>query len=424
MKMLYILQQSILSPNKKWLVADSNINMMTGFLNAFLTTETGFTSTVDVVIAPLEDFDDIKSFNQITYDGRIRFIERKTPTNAIVARQEFNVDFWQRVLVDGKYDVIINCVTEISRNIKTLLFVNKLSAKLVTQCFWLDTPEIGEPKVDESISYQWRQFDGFECSDIVVFTCQSTLDAWYNNAVEVFSFDKVIDIMTKTVVWDFGYSDTEMQMGERERERYGNWPVIAFLNRYTSDDYTNFNVFVEALKLVKSDPAYADKFVVWYTNPSQRLTEEWLIENVPNYEVYPYAPMPLARQDYINFLCNADITVHLFVKERYGGCALRESVAAGNTIVGANCHEQRHFISSPLMAVEVHDGKLVPSEVAEAIKMAIDFELELLDQEEIDGIEKSKSSAFLYNYTNCSFEVVARQVERDLKDFLILEEAQ
>jgi hypothetical protein len=414
MKVLYVLQQSIIDQNGKWVSADSNINMLSGFLQAWALYPDSFEEVeVDVMIAPLSDFSDIESFDEICNFPNVRFIQCNFYQDAMLNRYHFDAGWWSKLLTDEKYDVIINCMTEQSRNIKTILFRHSLKAKLVTQCFWMDTPLIGTPKVDESISIMWRQIDGMECSDLCVFTCDSTLFAFFENAGELISTPTLNDIKNKSVVWDFGYSEAEaIRMMIGSGAKLGKQVArIGFLNRISSYDYTNFDVFREALLIVKSDAKYADRFEVVVTNPSKRLSDSELAKQIPNFVSF-LGGKKLNRREYWDLLISCSITVHLFEDEYYGGCALRESIAAKNLIVTVDVHEQKTLVTDKQM--KVPEGGLTAEALAAVLKHAIDGATLELPEQEMSQMIKSQAASYAINRSRCSFEATLEDVIYDL----------
>ena len=362
MNILYILQQSIYNNEGKWISADSNVNMMSGMLREVLKNRPNW--NFYILIGKLKDFADIKSYDEIFNDSRVHFIEYNFPVDAFLSRQHFNVfDFDKMYKKLPKIDVVWNNITELSRNIKTYLSYKKHDAKLITTCYWLDAPEIGEGKVDQSISYDWRQMDGFECSDLVVFTCESTKKAWIENAKKKFPINKYLKpILNKSVIWDFGFSQAELN-------EYGGTAfdkkTILFLNRLSGINYTHHEEFIEALKILKKIRAKDDWQVV-FTNPSQKISWEYLKANVPN--LYVYDEHTLTREKYIKLLWSGDISVHLYEKERYGGCSHREAVYTNNLIVSPKVFEYKRIQGNnyPFYC------KVEPEKIAKALNKALD----------------------------------------------------
>lgn len=414
MKILYILQQSIYTPDGKWLTADSNINMLVGFLTAFRGVESAWKDTqVDVVIGRRVDFADLDQFLNIFSDPHVNFIQFPFIVDAYYNRQHFDLREWLPIIKNGDYDIIINCLTEQSRNIKTILVREKLKAKLITQCFWLDCPEIDKAKVDPSISYQWRQFDGMECSDLAVFTCQTTFNDFFQNAPFVFDAQKVREVFQKSTIWDFGYSQFEVDMYKRSRIVPQKCATIGFLNRLAGINYTNHTAFIEAIKLLAADPQYKDRFAVRFTNPSKKVDDDWLASNVPNFESF-LDGKPLNRAEYFQFLNECDITCHLFVIEAYGGCALRESIACGNVPVVAWTGEQSVIVDNPRLMVPITvNNEVMPDDIATSLKWAIDFVTgEMMQDGMLDMLTDLRGIRAL-NYEMCAFET---QIQRFLSD--------
>ena len=145
MRLLYIIQQSIYDNNGKWSTADSNIGMFIGLAKE-LVEKTDW--EIHALIAPLHDFSDIRSYNEIFDHPNVLFKPFDYPVDAFLNRQNFPARDMEN-LIKLDYDLIINNITEISRNIKSIIEINKLKTKLITQCFWLDCPEIGEAKYQQ-----------------------------------------------------------------------------------------------------------------------------------------------------------------------------------------------------------------------------------------------------------------------------------
>jgi hypothetical protein len=323
MKILYILQQSVYNNEGKWLTGDSNIQMMRGIIGELLE-KTDW--TFDIIIAPLKDFADIKSFDMLLKSERVRWIERETAVNAFTNRYNFDVEWFTNVLVydcePGYYDIVWNNIIELSRNIKTILWANKLKAKLISCNYWIDCPTIGEAKIDTSISYDFRQIDGAECSDLVPFTCESTREAFINNAVVRGNILTAYAIKEKSTIWDFGFSQKELDTYYTSLK----FPkkTIVFPNRLSGINYTHHEEFIIAV-----NDLYRERqdFQVMFCNPSQKYSWEWLMGNVKPF--YLYSSSPLSREAYITLLWRSHIVMSLYTIERYGGCSNVEAIYCG-----------------------------------------------------------------------------------------------
>lgn len=395
MNILYILQQSIYNNDGKWLTADSNIQMMRGIITELLSkTDWKFY----ILIGKLSDFADIKSYSEILDSDRVIFVEYDFPVDAFLNRQHFNVKDFDNVFQKlPVIDIVWNNITELSRNIKTYLYYKKSKAKLITTCFWLDAPEINQGKVPREISYDWRQFDGFECSDLVVFTCISTMDAWRNNTLFKFS-DLITDrILDKSTIWDFGFSAKELDAYRNTNTFITK--TILFLNRLSGINYTHHEEFIAALKILKT---IRNDWQVVFTNPSQKMSWKTLKETVPNI----YIPTTYFNRDgYIDLLFASHISVHLYDTELYGGCAHREAIHCDNIVITPNVYEYKRIQGENY---SFYIDSITPEEIAKKLNDALD----VIDKHNFDMTEIKKR-----NYES-SFEYVSDKVIEDINNMM------
>jgi len=404
MNILYILQQSIYtnSDPPKWRTADSNIQMMRGILDQ-LTIHTDW--KFYVLIAPLSNFDDITEYKTLVDHPNVTFIPYYFPVNAFWNRQHFDIlefnSIWKFL---PTIDIVWNNITELSRNIKTYLFFEKSKAKLITCCYWLDCPELGQEKVDTAISYDWRQIDGFECSDLAVFTCDSTRDAFWKNSRKKINIGFVDSIMEKSTVWDFGYSQKELDSYDAPSYKI---PTIAFLNRMSGINYTHHLEFIDAINMLAKK---RKDFQVIFTNPSKKIPWQWIKDNVKNLHV---PTEDFSRQDYLDLLHSADITVHLFEKELYGGCAHRESLHCKNIVVTPNVAEYARIQGSAYPFYT----KITPEDLCRVLEKALDsFQTHKGISETFCYKGTSEFKEILERNRQSSYEVVKDQVIKDINN--------
>jgi hypothetical protein len=393
MNILYILQQSIYNNEGKWISSDSNINMMGGILRELLEkTDWHFY----ILIAPLNDFADIKSYDELLDSNeRIHWVPYNFIVDAFFNRQHFNIgDFDSMFKPLPKIDVVWNNITELSRNIKTYLWYKSKETKLISCCYWLDAPEIGEEKIDKNISYDWRQFDGFECSDLAVFTCKSTKKAFIQNARKKFNGKYTSAIKNKSTIWDFGFSTKEADKYKTD-EKFDK-PTILFLNRLSGINYTHHEEFIQAINLLAEK---RNDFQVIFTNPSGKYSSEWLKENVKN--VLIYKDHPLNRQEYFELLWKAEVSVHLYNIERYGGCANLESIYCENTIIMPKVFEYAKRGGSKY---EYYcDIPIAPESICEKLNLAL------------DNMSDSSIKMKKFVKKESSFESISDNVIKDIK---------
>lgn len=396
MKVLVIVQQSIYN-NNKWLSADSNPMMMMGLIDQLLE-KTDW--TFDVLLAPTEEFADIKSYDEllIRKNSRVKFIPRKGPISAFTNRYHFDVCFFESLL-SNNYDVIINNIIELNRNIKTVLFsLNNTTTKTIVGNYWIDCPEINEEKVPKSISYDWRQIDGAECADLVSFTCESTKKAFTNNSYLKIGSTKTHRIIDKSTIWDFGFSAFELDqvIAPPKFDKV----TIVFPNRLSGINYTHHEEFIQ---VVNSIYKKRQDFQVVFTNPSQKVSWEYLEQNVAPLKIY--SKDTLNREKYIQLLKSSDIIISLYTIERYGGCANVEGIYCGLYPVVTDYGEYINRIQSshPLVKIDL-------SNLEEIIEHSIDT----CRKEPLDLCGWRRAKVYLAS----SYETVSSMVIADIERIL------
>jgi len=391
MNILYVLQQSVYNNDNKWTSADSNINMMIGIFNELLTyTDHEFY----VLISPLNTFADIKSYDELLKNKRIHWIEYNFPINAFLNRQHFNVYEFDNMFQQlPKINIVWNNIDELSRNIKTYLFYKSPDTKLISCCYWLDCPEINQEKVDTSISYQFRQFDGFECSDLAVFTCESTKNAFFNNAKKFLKQNKIKKINEKYSIWDFGFAQSELNKYKTNSKF--NKKTILFLNRLSGINYTHHEEFIDA---VNSLYEIRQDFQVILTNPSGKFSWPELKRRIKPLHIL--SDKTLSRQQYTELLWKSDISVHLYEKELYGGVAMRESLFANNIIIAPKLYEYKRILGNNYNFYTNKNFKNLESQISLAL----------------DTNNFVYSNKVIQRNNDSSFEVVKNIVINDLNE--------
>jgi len=391
MNILCVLQQSVYNNNGKWSTADSNIQMMCGIFREFVNkTDWNFY----VLIGKLDDFSDIKSYDEIFCHKNVSFIPYNFPVDAFFNRQHFNIfefsEMWSKL---PKIDIVWNNITEITRNIKTFLFYKKSNAKIISCCYWLDSPMIGEEKVDKIISYQWRQFDAFECADLVVFTCKSTKEAWVANSKYIFNAILIDNILIKSTIWDFGFSKNEAELYKTKNKFFKK--TILFLNRLSGINYTHHEEFIVAVNELYEQ---RQDFQVVFTNPSGKFSWNELKQLVK--PLFVYSENTLNREEYFKLLWMANTSVHLYEKERFGGCSHRESIYCGNITVTPKVFEYER-IQGAFYPFYCSINSIFS--IVKALNMSLNYTRKIYDKE------------ILKRNNQSSFEEISDNVIKDIK---------
>ena len=404
MNILYILQQSIYNNENKWISADSNINMLVGILTEIVEK---INWTVYILIAPLKDFADIKSYDNIFKHKNVIFIPYTYPIDAFTIRQHFNIIEFDSIFKElPKIDIVWNNIIELSRNIKTYLFQKSKETKLISCCYWMDTPEINEAKVATEISYQYRQFDGYECSDLCIFTCKSTKEAFFNNAKLVFKSNKINQIKKKSFIWDFGFSKKEADTYKLE-EKFEK-KTILFLNRLSGINYTHHIEFIEAVNKLYEK---RKDFQVIFTNPSGKYSIDELKELVK--PLYIYKEGSLNRQEYFELLWKADISFHGFILERMGGCSQVESLYCNNITIMPMVFEYARRGGKKYPYYINHDGD---SPIVDSIVQKLNYALDSLDY-----INTNEFKEIKIRNNQGAFEYISDKVIKDIEGLFLYE---
>jgi len=341
MKILISLQQSIYTNEGKWTTADSNIQMMAG-LTRHLLKNTDW--DIYWLMAPMYDFKDISQAYDVVFPKgtpelfRWHVIERPMPVDAFKCRIQWDDSFYSGIKsVLQNMDVVINNDPSLGYNWAFLRYINKYKYKIATCNYWMDCPMIGEEKVPTDISYDWRQIEGSYFSDVVPFTCQSTKDAFIENANIRFNSDIVKQIIDKSTIWDFGFDCNELNYSQFKVGNENNpvmkkieecdKHVILFPNRLSPTNYTHHKEFIEAVNFLYQQ---RKDFVVIMANPSNKVKWHDLKRDVE--PLYVIKEEPLTRAEYLALLTRTkysttnSIAVSLYLIERYGGCCFREYV--------------------------------------------------------------------------------------------------
>ena len=399
MNILYIVQQSIYNNKGQWLSADSNPMMIMGIIDQLLEkTDWKF----DVMISPIEMFADITDYRQLLVrpSERVRFIPRPGPVSAFTNRYHFDVELFTEVFKAKHYDVVINNIIELTRNIKTLLWEMKKPVKIVVGNYWIDCPMVGEEKIDLRVSYDWRQIDGAQCADLVTFTCQSTKQIFLINCAHRMNFAVSTEIGRRATIWDFGFSAYELDLYAPVPER-NPLKRIVFPNRLSMINYTHHEEFIKAVNDLYEK---RQDFEVVFTNPSQKVSWEWLKANVKPLKVI--SEKTLNREEYINLLWSSDISVSLYTNERYGGCANVEAIYCGTYPVMTNYGEYIRRARPDFQKVELDLSNL------EAV---LDNALNMCQKEPVE--ERIHRNNLVYNQS--SYEKVSQTVIEDIRELVV-----
>ena len=315
------------------------------------------------------------------YHTRISFYREKIPISPVTSRYTFDFN----MLFSNKQwfkdvDVMINDENTLTKNWNVFFKTIGMNVPIMSTNYFLDSPLAN--KVDTKIRYYERQMESFINSDIAVFQCE----AGKNEAMEAYDMlFKSREHIAKTSVWGVGCHAQEI-IDYHTDEEFPT-PTIYFGNRIsdTANRYTNYDSFAEAIgKLSKITKR---KFNAVMLNPTRKVTESQLneINELSNGCVRVMDnDKPFTRQDYLEFINKAHISVNLFVTEVHGGVTHCEAMLAKNVLVLPN----------------VNNYKTKFEKLSYDYPFLVDTDKEQTHKPDTDQIAKSLSDALDMYYTD------------------------
>jgi glycosyltransferase involved in cell wall biosynthesis len=266
----------------------------------------------------------------------VTFIIMPYERNAFCSRFFFDSYAWKELFKRyTDFDVVWDNYPELLRNLKTVMMSQGLQGPItLTSYYWIDNKD--RRKINEDLSYSWRQIDGAMTADIPHVASPVNLTAFLEGMTEYHN-EKAIEIVrNKLKMWDFGASESEIELvidkdNTHRKTKPGQsrmshpdidddkW-VILFPNRLRA--YTNWKKFIEAINDLSKE---RDDIVAIMTAPDQNKRQEVLQKACPTLQIVTNK----TREDYLRILCRADFACSFFRKEPHGGCASREAMVSG-----------------------------------------------------------------------------------------------
>jgi len=313
-------------------------------------------------------------------------------------------------------DVMINDENTLTKNWNVFFNAIGKNVPIMSTNYFLDSPLAN--KVDKRIRYYERQMESFINSDIAVFQCeagkQEAMEAWD-------ILYKSREHMAKTSVWGVGCHAQEI-INYHTDEEFPT-PTIYFGNRIsdTANRYTNYDSFAEAIgKLSKITKR---RFNAVMLNPTRKVTEEQktLIDGLSNGCVRIMDnDKPFTRQDYLEFINKAHISVNLFVTEVHGGVTHCEAMLAKNVLVVPNVNnyktkfEKLNYTYPYLVDVDKDQThKPDTTQIAEKLNEALEVYYE--DRESFDMVAKA---CFDLGYKYESYESACERISNDIESLI------
>ena len=437
LSILYTLQPSVNNGEHWVIMADSNTNMMRGFVSEIMKKEDVEFCVIGPDINQTELVEQKEIFHglgehidEAFISGRLKYIPVSgRPIDAVSYRYEFDmgrdleaVQAWHE-RSGAEHLVFWNNIPELTANYMNYFHHPKNDAKdvvFVNCCYFLDSPIHPKTGVDEPIHHKavnwWRQVEGALRADIAGFCCDGNRHQFFEG-VNYSHHEDIVQAITKNAwVFRFGYSETELDTLVDEAPHVadicteatkGGKFLITFPNRISDPDYTNGLLFIEAMEMLSHT---RDDFVWTVTNPGQKYVKNVdLAEKYDNFVLI--SENDLTRAEYVTLLGNTDFHCSLFIEEANGGCACREAMHLGSMPIIPFANEYTNLARADWPGYfNVPNGKLDVIKLMEHVNNCLN-EGSVWTREFVKETQKQ----YEFNHEYGSFRVSTQEVLRAFK---------
>lgn len=251
---------------------------------------------------------------------------KRFPSNNVLQRYNFDVNFYTDLIKEVNPDIIINNVDALSRNLRAVCeMAGKKDIKIYTFIHFIDLP--GANLTGESYSYFCRQVDSTLASDATMFLSKRNTTEFYKNTPGYLK--KKIRPKLQTVPIVFSARKFE-KLRHTPTINFGkspwqDYPLIVFPNRLSSNNYSHHIEFFDAVNQLHDEGL---KFKVIVTNPSQQIIFDELVKMVKPLWM-PFSARLMTKEEYYAVMKSADYVCALF-REIHGGTAIREAILMGS----------------------------------------------------------------------------------------------
>lgn len=340
---LYIVQVSnttIVDGRTEWyLSSDACFNIAVGLIKCVLdkTTDVQFIVKVPTVI-------DAGFYPRVFagYLDRVKFVGEDIPKSPVNSRFNFDFNYWVKCPALKDVDCVINDENTLTCNWRALFqAIGKPEVPIISTNYFLDADD--SIRATPEIRYWYRQLESFLLSDIAAFQCIPTYEAACTAARKTL---KEFDLRNKWTVWNVGAHYAEIQKVAKapRNSRF----TIYFGNRITetSDRYTNWHIFAEAIGIFAHMQPDAD-FAARLLNPTGKATPQQVLDVMRLSRGYATVlEKPFSRQEYLNFITQSHVSCNLFTTEVHGGVTSIEAMMAGNITVCPRVNNYEYNIAT------------------------------------------------------------------------------
>lgn len=265
-KVLWFLQLSSVRDGKFYPLSDSNYNFAKNMIigiNKNLNNDLDISVVLPANIDVSEEYEISEFFHKYNI-GRVNAFRT---SSVFGSRFDFDYDENLRLIKLYKPDIIFEHNPTHVRGWKTIAKELKSEAFIYTYFHWIDSPLF--PKVDEDISYWWRQYDGILSADKVFFNSNYAISQIEDSLEASINFNfltEKVDIVNKCFAVPPCY---DRDISEYALNNVGSDGIV-FNHRLSSLGYykDNFDNFIKMLSLFEQDYGYIPN--VYFTNPSRK----------------------------------------------------------------------------------------------------------------------------------------------------------
>jgi hypothetical protein len=360
MKLLYVLQLSMNDGKQFFPAYDGQLAILQAFIKYFSTLNC---NTEFNVLMPGQQFCSDVAYNDFvtaihktvakTTNINVKYIHDPfMDISPIINRYNFSARHYQKLFLDAQYDLIINNIPEIARNV-VACYPKDYKTKLIS-CHWFPDYFFQDDMTGcwdngAKFSYSFRQLDGILSSDLNIFICESTLKGWQESIEKTFSALGKTQIAAYSNLMSLCVTDIEEYeeiSKQFKQDKFTEFTAL-FPSRVTESMYTNWKV---AFDMFLSDP----RGRIIFCNPSGDKGLRCIDQFCPN-EKYDIITIqlnsgacfrcrsynagkllvvlsPLEKKAYYETCVMAHSIINFYVAERYGGIASREAVALGQLL--------------------------------------------------------------------------------------------
>jgi hypothetical protein len=329
--------------------ADGNINMMRNFINCWKT------------YRPEDEFfvmmpSDIFNYEPVNLNIDCQFFAYKNYViSSRINRYNFPMAEFIPILKKwGKFDLVINDVTELARNIKMMFKVELgYEPKILSNLHHIDE--------ELNLDYMFSVADGINCSDYVTILSESMRKMLKEQLDDMFQYYFVGSMMEKINIFEPSVSVKEIDSVIEPYFLEKKGKIITFPGRLSKgeENRTNWDKFMDAiikLREIRQD------FIVCFTDPNNSIKNDLKLNYIRT--------IKKNRNDFLEILNSTDIVVSLMDIQGFGGISIREALLSNCLPIIPYKHEYKNM-APPEYNGFIH-GEITSEKLVEKLNWSLD----------------------------------------------------